>query len=316
MMILNPSYGAFLFVPLLAALLLLLGTGIRRRSREHFYPGRTEGKAPLPGGTLLLVCGLLLAAASLIRPVSHPEENIIELKGRNIVFLVDVSRSMLAEDLVPNRLDRARFDIMSAIPSLQGNRVALVAFAGDTVLKCPLTTDYAFFRQALDDLSVNSVTRGGSSIGDAIRYVINDLYPEEEGSMDILLITDGEDQDTFPVEAAHKARDKSVRIITIAMGDEGKGTPIPDASYNNETVFSYPDLKLLRETASASRGGWMVAVESGSLRLQDILKEMKGTSGNTGSFKQISYREYYQWLLLPGFLFLAAGIFYRKRYGK
>jgi Ca-activated chloride channel homolog len=315
MMFLNPEFLILLVLPLIAAALYARGYNVRSKTREELTGKKSPHKEKRKVGTVAILLGLTLGVFTLMRPVSDPEEQIIELQGRNIVFLIDVSRSMLAEDLVPNRLDRARFDIQAAIPLLQGHRVALVAFAGDTVLKCPLTTDYTFFNQALSDLSVYSVSKGGSSIGDAIRYVINHLLPEDGAAMDIVLITDGEDQDTYPVEAAHKANDKNTRIVTVGMGDEDSTTPIPETTYNNEVVFSHPDMKLLKDIAQASQDGWMVSVSDGSLDLPGIIKNLKGKSRDTGSFKQILYKEHYQWLLLPAFFLILFGLYYRKRYG-
>lgn len=323
MILLNPEYSLFLLLPLIVSFLFFMGAGTRKAliGEMNRRSVSKSGKA-LPG-TLLILAGLLLAVFALIRPVSHPEEQTIKQEGRNIVFLVDVSRSMLAEDLVPNRLDRARFDIQAAIPLFRGNRVALVAFAGDSILKCPLTTDYAFFNEAVDELSVYSVTRGGSSIGDAIRTVINDLFPEEESLMDIILITDGEDQETFPLEAAYKARDKGIRIISVGMGNIENPTAIPDdtesgegfITYQEKVVFSSPDMDGLKEIAAASKKGWAVSVSRGSIDIPEILNRLDGESRETGSYTHINYTEYYQWILLPAFLLIFSGVYMRKRYG-
>ncbi len=321
-MFLNPEYAALFILPVLILLFSFLGRSIRFSAYREMT-GKIQLNSLSPG-TLIILPAVVLIVLSLMRPVSHPEEQEIEMEGRNIVFLVDVSRSMLAEDLIPDRLDRTRFDLQAALPFLAGHRVALVAFAGDTVLKCPLTTDYTFFYQAVSDLSTRSVTKGGSSIGDALRFVINDLFPDETDMMDIILITDGEDQETYPVEAACKAKDKGIRIISIAMGNEKDATPIPAAgeaegseflTYNNEIVLSYPDIQTLAEVAEASRGGWMINVSAGSIDFDRILREMSGPREETGSFKHVTYTEYYQWFLLPALILLLSGLYYRKIYG-
>ena len=158
-MFLNPEYAVLLFLPVLILLFSLLG----RRIRFSAYSEMTGKRQwdSFSSGTVIVLTAVVLIVLAVMRPVSHPEEQEIEMEGRNIVFLVDVSRSMLAEDLIPNRLDRTRFDLQAALSALAGHRVALVAFAGDTVLKCPLTTDYTFFYQAVSDLSTQSVTKGG-----------------------------------------------------------------------------------------------------------------------------------------------------------
>ena len=141
--------------------------------------------------------------------------------------------------------------------------------------------------------------------------------------MDIILITDGEDQETYPVEAAYKAGDKGIRIISIAMGNEKDATPIPAdgegekefLTYNNEIVLSYPDIQTLTEVAEASRGGWMISVSGGSIDFSRILRDMSGPGEETGSFKHVTYTEYYQWLLLPALILLLTGLYHRKVYG-
>ncbi|ODS33920.1 MAG: hypothetical protein SCARUB_00893 [Candidatus Scalindua rubra] len=143
----------------------------------------------------------------LTRPAWNPKPETIERRGRDVVFLLDVSKSMLAEDLVPNRLERAKLAIHDCVEQLQGDRVALVAFAGNAAVKCPLTLDYGFFKMMLNDISTESIARGGTMIGDAIRKVLNEVLDNQRKEFkDIILITDGEDHDSFPVEAAKKSR--------------------------------------------------------------------------------------------------------------
>ena len=110
---------------------------------------------------IILSFGLVLAVLAIARPSWNQKEVSVSRKGRDVVFVVDVSRSMLAEDLYPNRLARARLAMLDALLVIDGDRVGLVAFAGSSVIKCPLTLDYSFFRQAVDELSPDSVSVGG-----------------------------------------------------------------------------------------------------------------------------------------------------------
>ena len=230
------------------------------------------------------------------------------LKGRDIVFLVDVSRSMLAEDLIPSRLDRTRFDIEAAMNSLYGNRVALVAFAGESVLKCPLTTDYGYFLQTVKDLSVNSVTRGGSSIGDAVRFSIDQFYRKGEGrDLDIFLITDGEDQNTFPLEAAEKAGDLGISLVSIALGDPGGRALVPDIQYQGQEVYSVPDTETLKAVAERSREGLFLSVPRGAIDFSSMINKLSRKTKSTGDDRYTSYTEHFLWFLIPGFLLTAAG---------
>ncbi|MBF9018429.1 MULTISPECIES: VWA domain-containing protein [unclassified Oceanispirochaeta] len=301
---------------LLFPLFFIIGR-IRRRRYRIFMSGNGYGRGS--GGSIsfpfslffmiLSICFLILA---MLRPVSNPRLKDVEQSGRNLVFVIDVSRSMLAEDLAPNRLERARYDILNSMDALSGNRVALVAFAGSPVLKCPLTLDYTYFSQALSDLGLNSVSRGGTNLGDAVRIVIDELFdPEDRQAMDIILITDGEDQDSFPVQSAARAGQEGIRIIALGLGNQESGAAVPGEdesetlSYQNEPVYSRADMKTLEEMAAASRDGWAVAVESGRLPVPAILQKlyMKGENKNTGKAEQYVYDEHYRWALIPALLF-------------
>ena len=132
---------------------------------------------------ILLICAIALLIVALAGPAWNPIEEKVDRQGRDVVFVLDVSRSMLATDLRPSRLERAKADVAECIAALQGDRVALVAFAGNAAVQCPLTQDYGFFRMMLADLTPESVTRGGTNLGDALRLVdylqdrIYSLYP-------------------------------------------------------------------------------------------------------------------------------------------
>jgi len=320
---LNPSLIIWLLLPLAALAAAVSGQRRRRQAHRDLAGPEARGRGILRRGMLPVLTGILLLVPALMRPVSNPREREVKTEGRNIVFLVDVSRSMLAEDLVPNRLERARYDILSVVPALSGNRVGLVAFAGNSVLKCPLTLDYSYFSQAVSDLSTGSVSRGGTNLGDAVRRVIDDLFLESDRAMmDIILITDGEDQDSFPVEAARKAGEAGIRIVTMALGDADQSSPVPSGeenreeyvTYEDQVVYSRPDLKTLQAMSDASGTGWMVHVPEGTLELKGILSRIRreGKSENTGTMKQYIYDEHYRWLLLPSFFLILTGLVRRR----
>jgi Ca-activated chloride channel family protein len=196
------------------------------------------------------------------------------------MILLDVSKSMLAEDLVPNRLDRAKIAVSDMVERLQGDRIGLIAFAGTSVLKVPLTTDYGFFSLILDDINTESVSRGGTKIGDAVRKAMDEGFDSQEKKYkDIILITDGEDHDSFPVEAAQEAGEKGIRIIAIGIGDENQGRriPITDSqgnrvfmTYQGQEVWSKLDANTLRKMANATPGGKYLNVATGTIDLGDV----------------------------------------------
>lgn len=235
--------------------------------------------------SVLLLTSIALLVVALARPAWDAVREDVTQRGRDVVFLLDVSRSMLAEDLPPSRLERARLAILDAVERLEGDRVALAVFAGSTVVKCPLTLDYGFFRMALDDVSPFSVARGGSLIGDALRTVLRDVFDGKRSNYrDIVLITDGEDHESFPVEAAAEVGELGVRLIAIGLGDERVGQRIPldsgkDASgdkgrnflvHDGQEIWSRLDANTLRRMAEATPDGVYLNVSTGAVDLGEV----------------------------------------------
>jgi len=223
-----------------------------------------------------------------VRPGWNPTPKRLERRGRDVVFVLDVSRSMLAEDLAPNRLERAKQAIIDCVERLQGDRVALVAFAGTAALKCPLTLDYGFFRTMLDDVGADSIERGGTKIGDALRHVVQDVFDDQQKQFkDILLITDGEDHDSFPLSAAEKAGERGIRLIAIGIGDEnqGKRIPVTDANgrraflkHKGEEIWTKLGADTLRKMVNATPGGKYFNVATGAIDLGDVYTQLVATA--------------------------------------
>ena len=285
------------------ALLMLYASRRRRQALRRFVHdsllARVQGAArPDPArrvlkGTLVLGAVALLVIA-LARPAWNEVVREVTQRGRDVVFLLDVSRSMLAEDLPPNRLERAKLSILDAVDRLDGDRVALAVFAGSTVVKCPLTLDYGFFRMALDDATPLSVTRGGSLIGDGLRTVLTDVFDGKRSNhRDVVLITDGEDHESFPVEAAAEAGELGVRLIAIGLGDERVGHRIPVAAgaiggaggsqrsflqHQGQEVWSRLDADTLRKMADSTPGGRYLNVATGAIDFGTVYRRLIATA--------------------------------------
>jgi Ca-activated chloride channel family protein len=229
---------------------------------------------------VLVTLAIAFVAFAAARPAWNPKPQTIERRGRDVMVILDVSKSMLAEDLVPSRLERSKLEIKDMVDRLQGDRVGLIVFAGNAALKVPLTLDYGFFNLVLDDIDVNAVSRGGTKIGDALRKAMDEGFDTQEKKYkDIILITDGEDHDSFPVEAAQEAGEKGIRIIAIGIGDEGQGRRIPVTdqqgsrvfmTYNGREVWSRLDANTLRKMANATPGGKYLNVATGAIDLGDV----------------------------------------------
>jgi Ca-activated chloride channel family protein len=317
-------------IPLLGGIYFYAATK-RRRALEQFAEagllpqinttvssGRRRWKAAL------LLAGFACAVVALARPAWNPVAREVRRSGRDVVFLLDVSKSMLAEDLAPNRLERAKLAIIDTIERLQGDRVALVAFAGTAVIKCPLTLDYGFFHLALTDISPGSVSRGGTLIGDAIRKAIDEVFDEGQKEFrDLILITDGEDHESFPVEAAKMLGEQSVRLIAIGLGDENQGRRIPITSggrktflqYNGQEIWSKLDGATLREMVNATPGGRYLNVATGAIDLGDVYVKLIASAEKTdlGAMQIERYEEKFQVFLGLAFLLLCVEMAVRER---
>lgn len=222
----------------------------------------------------LLISAFVMVVIALTQPRWNPQAQKIKGMGRDVCILLDTSRSMLAEDIKPSRIERSKIAIKDLMEVLHGDRIAIVTFAGNAAVKCPLTQDYAFVRMVLDDISTESTTRGGTMIGDAIRKAAEDVFDRQSRQhKDIILITDGEDHDSFPVQAAEKAAKEGVRVIAIGLGDENTGSRIPITGPNGEKTFmkykgqevwSKLDADTLRRVVYATEGGKYLSVEPGT----------------------------------------------------
>jgi Ca-activated chloride channel homolog len=309
---------AFYWLMLLPALALLLWWGAKQRSRAlqllGWRDGRRASRQALRG--LLLFLGASLVVVALARPAWNRSAQEVTRRGRDVVFLIDVSRSMLADDLKPNRLERAKLAVQDAASRMEGDRVGLVAFAGMSSVKCPLTVDYGFFRMALDELAPDSVPRGGSLIGDAIRKALKEVFDENPSQYrDIILITDGEDQDSSPVEAAKEAGERGVRLIAIGLGDENTGRRIPIEtgsgaetflSYQGKEVWSKLDASTLKQMAAATPGGRYLNVATGAIDLGDIYAKLIDSADQRTFETEVvdNYEERFQIFLALAFALL------------
>jgi Ca-activated chloride channel family protein len=272
---------------------------------------------------LLGAVGCLVLA--LMQPQWGQEWQEVQRQGRNLMLVLDVSRSMLAEDVVPNRLARAKSDIKDLVQVLQqegGHRLGLVVFAGQASLQCPLTLDYGFFLQQLNQVGPHTVTRGGTLIGDAIRKALSAFSPLANNYKDIILITDGEDHDSFPLEAAKAAAAEQVNIYTIGVGDAVKGTRVPVAEttgqraymqYQGHDVLSRMQSDLLLEMARLT-GGAYVPAGTRAIELDRIYTEKIAPKARrqTAMTKRKRFIHRYQWFVLAGVLLLGIDMLVRE----
>lgn len=265
----NLAYLNLAWVALGVATIAIIGVVLRRRGVRAFVSAgllprltREQGWIAAGARVVLLTVALLLLVVAVMNPRWGETEREVVTRGIDVMVLLDVSKSMLARDVPPSRLEAARISLRDdLLPALGGDRVGLITFAGLATLKCPLTSDYGFVRLVLDDISTESVPRGGTRIGEAIRKAIESFDDKLDTYRMILLITDGEDQDTFPIDAARDAwEQKQIPVIAVALGDEREGARIPVQTaqgerymeHDGQIVWSKANFDQLRQIAAVS----------------------------------------------------------------
>lgn len=271
----SPNY--FWMMWLLPIVLAALFYGQRQRARAasrflddkmsvQLAPGSYRGRFWLK--TVLLVTSLAAMIIAIARPQYGFYFEDVTARGADVFIVVDVSRSMLAEDVVPNRLGRAKSDIIDLLDRLSSDRVGLIAFAGAPSVMVPLTLDHGFFKLVLQDLGPESAPRGGTNIGDSLRKAIEQFDNSADRDRAIVLITDGGDQDSLPIEAAKLAAERGIRIIAIGLGDPSEGARIPKRSkdgqlgylqYDGQEVWSKMDDSTLKQIAAVTNGAYIPA---------------------------------------------------------
>jgi len=228
----------------------------------------------------LFLLSMLAAILALMQPRAAGETEAMPVTSRSadVMFVLDTSRSMLAEDVAPTRLDRAKAEIGKLVDLLDGQRVGLIAFAGRAAPMCPLTPDHSFFRTALSTVDTRSAGKGGTRVGEAIKAALRG-FPQEPGAKLIVLITDGDDQDPYSEEAAKAARDAGVRIVAIGFGSEqGSQITLVDPTtkarttlmYEGKPVISKLDAAQLRKIALVTEGVYIPAGTS-AIDLDEIM---------------------------------------------
>ena len=215
---------------------------------------------------VLFSIGFFFFVIGLSRPQIGAKLKEHETKGAEIMIVLDVSNSMLAEDYSPNRLERAKLAISRIVDKLRDDRIGLILFAGDSFVQLPITTDYVSAKMFLNSITTDSVPVQGTAIGDAINTAMRSFSVQSEKSRAIIVITDGENHEDDPVAAAQQAAELGVRVYTIGVGSpEGKPIPMDGEllkDKNGEIVVTRLDEKVLQDVAQAGNGVYVRAGNS------------------------------------------------------
>lgn len=210
--------------------------------------------------------GFFFFAIGLSRPQIGAKLKEHETKGAEIMIVLDVSNSMLAEDYSPNRLERAKLAISRLVDKLRDDRIGLIVFAGNSFVQLPITTDYVSAKMFLNTITTESVPIQGTAIGDAINTALRSFSAQSEKSRAIIVITDGENHEDNPVAAAAQAAEMGVRVFTIGVGSpEGKPIPMDGELLKDKEgniVVTRLDESVLQEVAKAGDGVYVRAGNS------------------------------------------------------
>jgi Ca-activated chloride channel homolog len=296
-----------------SALSAFLSPVMQRRLTAQATTGRLAARL----GLVLLA--MLAAIGAMMRPQVRGETETVSSTQTtaDVMFVLDTSRSMLAEDAAPNRLARAKAEIAQLVGKLEGHRVGLIAFAGRAAPMCPLTPDHSFFTTVLSTVDTRSAGRGGSRVGEAIKTAVRG-FPPGPGAKLIVLITDGDDQDQYTEDAAKLARDAGIKIVAIGLGSEtGSEITLTDPAtgaktklmYEGKPVISKLDGDKLRKVALVTEGAYIPAGTS-ALDLESIMKTHVApmVSAAVASAQRVIPAERYTWLVLAALGFLLAAL--------
>ena len=296
----NPEYlPLLLLVPLMwigyAVLRRLRIRRIRRFGDEELVGQLMPSWSGAKGWVRAVLFGIafFFFVIGLARPQIGAKLSEHKTKGAEVMIVLDVSNSMLAEDYSPNRLERAKLAIGRIVDKLQQDRIGLIVFAGTSFVQLPITTDYVSAKMFMNSISTESVPIQGTAIGEAILTAVRGFSAESEKSRAIIVITDGENHEDDPVEAAKTAASMGIKVYTIGVGS-AEGQPIPVngellRDRNGEIVVTRLDEQTLREVAIAGNGAYVHAgnEEFGLNPILDDIRRMEAEE-----FKSIVFEEY------------------------
>lgn len=291
-----------------------------RRLLERLSPNQSLFKSILK--ILVLCAGFGCLSLALVNPKIGTKLETVRSQGVDIVFAVDVSKSMLAEDIAPNRLEKSKQLVAQIINNLASDRVGIIAYAGKAFPQLPITTDYASAKMFLQNMNTDMLSSQGTAIREAIQLAKTYYDDEEQTNRVLIIISDGEDHEGEVLDIAEEAKEEGIRILTIGVGDS-KGGPIPikrngvvlnyKKDSNGETVITRLDEGTLREIAQETDGVYINGRNTSEVvdTIKEVLERMDKKEFES---KQIAdYKDQFQWFLGMAILFFLIDIFLLER---
>ena len=321
-------FWAFIIIPVM--LMVFLWTFFwKKRIQKSFgsavvlkrlSPDLSFFKSSLKFITLCLAVGFLVIG--LINPKIGTKLETIKREGVDIVFAIDVSKSMLAEDVAPNRLEKSKQLVTQIINNLASDRVGIIAYAGKAFPQLPITTDYASAKMFLQSMNTDMLSSQGTAINEAIQLSRNYFDDEEQTNRVLIIISDGEDHNDLSIEVAEAASEEGIKIYTIGVGSENGG-PIPlkrngvvmsyKKDQNNETVITKLNKETLRLIANEAKGSYIDGSQTAAVveQVSAILSVMDKKEFEAKEFAE--YKDQFQWFLGIGLFFLILDVLLLER---
>jgi len=287
---------------------------------KRLSPDLSFFKSSLKFIILCLAVGFLVIG--LINPKIGTKLETIKREGVDIVFAIDVSKSMLAEDVAPNRLEKSKQLVTQIINNLASDRVGIIAYAGKAFPQLPITTDYASAKMFLQSMNTDMLSSQGTAINEAIELSRNYFDDEEQTNRVLIIISDGEDHNDLSVEVAEAASEEGIKIYTIGVGSE-KGGPIPlkrngvvmsyKKDQNNETIITKLNEETLRLIANEAKGGYINGSQTADVveQIRAVLSAMDKKEFEAKEFAE--YKDQFQWFLGIGLFFLILDVLLLER---
>ncbi|MDD4157688.1 MAG: VWA domain-containing protein, partial [Candidatus Cloacimonetes bacterium] len=262
--------------------------------------------------TFLIILVFAFIVIALARPQWDKEVRIVDQHGQDIVFVVDVSKSMDANDISPTRLERAKNHINLFLDELKGDRVGIVGFAGKSVVLCPLTTDYAALKFIISSLNSETITAYGTNIGSALQSA-SELFNKETNAKTIILLSDGEDLEQEGVNIAKKFATQGVVIYSLGIGSP-EGSPLLLVNEKGQKEYAKDDkgnvivtkldVSTLMNLANETNGKFYL-ISSDYSEIYEVLKKIDTNEKSKYSSTQLSrYKEQYHYFVIIALIFL------------
>jgi Ca-activated chloride channel family protein len=319
------KYLYFLFILPILVLIFLYNLYWKRKKQQQFgdfelikklSPEKSVFKPILK--LIVFLLGLTCIIIALVNPKIGTKAETIKREGIDIVFAVDVSKSMLCEDIAPSRLEKSKQIVSQIISQLGSDRIGIIAYAGSAFPVLPITTDYSVAKMFLQSMNPSIVSSQGTSLDDAIKLSTTYFDKKDKTKKLLIMISDGEDHSEGAESAAEEANNAGIKIITIGIGTE-KGGPIPlkvngvvssfQRDNNNEVVVTKLNPESLKSIAKATKGGYLNGNNT-----KEVLDYIKNAMDNIEKteFESEQFTDFnaqFQWFLGFGFFLLVIDIF-------